>query len=234
MNIKVNIFNSETDDLAIVIDLLRASTTITVALDTFKKVIPVNSTEKALQIKEKEKAILAGEENLHNIEGFDLSNSPTGIQKYQANTLVLKTTNGTKVLENIKNRNKNTTVLVGTAINAEAVAKKALEKATDEIELIIAGLHEKFTIEDAIGAGLIIEEIMKTAQKENIPITLEETALATKILAEDHTRAQKLIETSQSAGRLTKKGFTEDIQLCKQISKTDTVPVYEDEQITKL
>lgn len=234
MNIKVNIFNSETNDLAIVIDLLRASTTITVALNTFEKVIPVNNTKKALQIKEKEKAILAGEENLHQIEGFDLSNSPTGIQKYQANTLVLKTTNGTKVLENIKNRNKNITVLVGTAINAEAVAKKALEKATDEIELIIAGLHEKFTIEDAIGAGLIVEEIIKIAKEQNIPITLEETALATKILAENHTQAQKLIQTSQSAKRLTKKRFTKDIQLCKQINKTNTVPIYENGQITKL
>ena len=96
--------------MAIVIDLLRASTTITIALNTFNKVIPVNTSNEAFELKNKYNALLAGEDNLKTIEGFDITNSPKEVQKHEGDVLVLKTTNGTRVLENTKNNNKNNDV----------------------------------------------------------------------------------------------------------------------------
>ena len=113
MKIKTSLFNSTTDDLTIVIDLLRASTTIIVALNNFNKVIPVNNDKIAFKIKEEyPDAILAGEKDLNTIEGYDITNSPKIIQDYVGDIFVINTTNGTKVLENIKNRNENVKVLV--------------------------------------------------------------------------------------------------------------------------
>lgn len=101
INIKASLFDSTTDDTTVVCDLLRASTTITVALHNFACVIPVNTADEAFEIKDSlDSVTLAGEDDLNNIPGFDLSNSPTGILKIKdKDVLVLKTSNGTKVLE---------------------------------------------------------------------------------------------------------------------------------------
>ncbi len=234
MKVHVNLFNSETNDLAIVIDLLRASTTITMALNTFNKVIPTNSIEKALELKEHEGAVLAGEIKRLKIEGFDLSNSPKEIQEFSGETLVLKTTNGTKVLENIKNRNEDVKILVGTAINARAVAKKALELANNDIELVMAGRREKFTIEDMVGAGLIINELKNIADSENITLDLSELAQVSYLISKDINQAGQLIESSHSADKLRALGCSEDIKFCKLLNYSDIVPVYTDKHIIKL
>ena len=67
---------------------------------------------------------------------FDVSNSPVQISNYAGDTLILKTTNGTKVLENIKQRNSEVNILVGASINAKTVAQKALDIADNEIDII--------------------------------------------------------------------------------------------------
>lgn len=234
MKVQVNLFNSETDDLAIVIDLLRASTTITIALNTFDKVIPTNSIDDALDLKEQEGAVIAGEIKGMGIDGFDLSNSPKEIQEFSGETLVLRTTNGTKVLENIKNRNENVKILVGTAINARAVAKKALELASNDIELVMAGRHEKFTIEDMVGAGLIINELKTIADSENITLELSELAQVSHLISKDINQANQLIESSNSANKLRTLGCSEDIEFCKLLNYSDIVPVYTNKHIIKL
>ncbi len=234
MKVKVNLFNSSTDDVAVVIDLLRASTTITVALDTFDRVIPVNNVEKAYEYKEKEGALLAGENNLEVIEGFDLSNSPVEVQNYSGELLVLKTTNGTRVIGGIIDRNPDVKIFVGAGINAHAIAKAVLEVATDEIELIMAGRHQRFNIEDAVGAGLIAQEIRDVAKQEGIDVELKESAIACLYLAENHKQAQKFIEESKGRYRLTKKGYYPDVQICEYISKSENVPLYKDGEIRLL
>ncbi len=231
MIIKSTLYNSNTSDLAIVIDLLRASTTMTVALDTFNEIIPVNNIEKAFSLAKKYDAVLAGEEKRSKIEGFDISNSPKTVQEYSGNTLILKTTNGTKVLENIKNKNPDTKILIGTAINAEAVAKKALEMADNEIELVMAGRRELFAIEDCIGAGIIINNILKLAKERNIDIFMDETSKVAQLLTEDENKAVELIDTSISANKLRLLNAAKDIIVCEQINKSSNVPIYKKHMI---
>lgn len=235
MIVKTSLFNSTTDDLTIVIDLLRASTTICVALNNFKKVIPVNNDETAFKIKEKHPdTILAGEKDLNTIEGYDITNSPEKIKEYNGNIFVINTTNGTKVLEKIKNRNENIKVLVGASINARALAEKSLEMADNEIELVMAGRHEKFNIEDAVGAGLIVNQIIDVAKEKNMKIELDESALAVKILAQDKERSKDLIGNSLGATRLSKLGLKGDVEICQQLNTLDIVGLYENGEITKL
>lgn len=235
MKIKTSLFNSTTKDLTIVIDLLRASTTITVALNNFNKVIPVNNDEKAFKIKDEHpNAVLAGEKDLNTIEGYDITNSPKKIEECAGEILVINTTNGTKVLENVKNRSKDIKVLIGAGINAKAVAKKALELADDEIELIMAGRHETFNIEDAIGAGLIVDEIIRIAQKKNIPLELDESAWAVQLLAEDKEKAKDIIGKSWGSQKLSKIGLQCDIIICQEQNTSDIVGIYENNEINKI
>ncbi len=234
MKVKVSLFNSETNDVAIVIDLLRASTTMILALDTFNRIIPVNNKDEALQYKTNFDAFLAGENTEQKIPEFDISNSPEKIQYYKGDLLVLKTNNGTKVLENIHKRNPDVKVFIGSSINAYMVAKASLDNATSEIELVMAGRRGKFNIEDAVGAGLIIEEIENIAEIESIDIELEESAVACLYLAIDHVRAVKFIEDSEASHILSDKNAYSDVLVCEKISKSCNVPVYKDGEIRLL
>ena len=227
MKINVSLYNSQTNDLAIVIDLLRASTTISVALNTFKRIVPINDIDEAIKLKEKHNAILAGEIKSSD---FDVSNSPVQISNYAGDTLILKTTNGTKVLENIKQRNSEVNILVGASINAKTVAQKALDIADNEIELVMAGRHQRFTIEDCIGAGIIINEMVNIAKEKNIYLELSESAKASN----NSNIIKQLINTSHSADKLRYLGFGEDIEICSLINKIDTVPIYKNNYIVSL
>ena len=231
MKINVTLYNSDTNDVAIIIDLLRASTTITLALNTFEEVIPVNSEEQAFELRQNVQAILAGEKNAEKIENFDLSNSPHSINDFTSKTLVLKTTNGTKVINNVQENDKNTKRLIGTAINASAVAHKALDLADNEINLIMAGRKQKFTIEDCVGAGIIIKEIIKIAEKEDISLELTESAQVAYMISNDEEISKNLIDSSESATRLKELGAFEDIEISKSINTTKNVPSFIDGKI---
>lgn len=115
------------DYCVIIIDVLRASTTICTLLELCDKIYITDSLEKAEKI---ENSIKIGERNAQKIEGFDFGNSPVelivnkNLIKEHANNggnIVLTTTNGTRVLENISSEH----ILIGSITNAEEVAKKA-------------------------------------------------------------------------------------------------------------
>ena len=83
MKVTLSFETTISEDISIMVDALRASSTITMALNNFEKVIPCFSPEEALNLKNKTGGILAGERNGKKIEGFDIGNSPTGINEYE-------------------------------------------------------------------------------------------------------------------------------------------------------
>ena len=76
MKVTLSFEESASSDVSIMVDALRASTTITLALDNFKRIIPCFTPEEALDLKENIGGVLAGERNGKQIEGFELGNSP--------------------------------------------------------------------------------------------------------------------------------------------------------------
>ncbi len=61
MKVSLSLDKSYSEDVAIMVDVLRASTTITVAMENFSNIIPVKSIEEAEKLAEKYDAVLAGE-----------------------------------------------------------------------------------------------------------------------------------------------------------------------------
>ena len=127
MKVTLSLEKTQSKDVSIVVDALRASATMTIAFNNFKKVIPAFTPEEARKIAKTENAVLAGERLGKKLEGFQIGNSPEKVENYKTDkdTLVLTTTNGTRIMEAM-----NSTVLIGSFINAKAVAKKAVEIAT--------------------------------------------------------------------------------------------------------
>ena len=132
MKVTLSFEKTVSEDISIMVDALRASSTITLALDKFEKIIPCLSAEEALKIKKENGGVLAGERNGEKIEGFDVGNTPVGINEYETDekTLILTTSNGTRILDGM-----DSTVLVGCLVNAKAVAEKSLAISEDHIDV---------------------------------------------------------------------------------------------------
>jgi 2-phosphosulfolactate phosphatase len=214
MKVSLSLDKSYSEDVAIMVDVLRASTTMTVAMENFSRIIPVKSIEEAEKLAGKYDAVLAGERRGAAIEGFDVGNSPVEISNFNGEVLVITTSNGTRILEGMKAK-----VLVGSFVNANAVAKKAMEMADNHIEIVMAGVEGRFAIEDFLGAGEIIGNL--------IGCNLDENALAAYMSSCNHTMVKNAILNSRSAHRLIELGLSNDVDFCIRRNIYDMVPVYE-------
>jgi 2-phosphosulfolactate phosphatase len=221
MRITLSLDRSYSVDLSIMVDALRASTTITTALQSFKTVIAVKTVEDALRAADINKATLAGERDGAKIEGFDVGNSPVDIKNLAGEVLVLTTTNGTRVLESMSSK-----VLIGSFINARAVAQSALDLAEDHIDVVMAGVKGEFVIEDFLGAGAIISHL-----KDH---KLDELALASVMAFSDVDLVDAAVRNSNSAHGLRALGLENDIEFCLKRDIYDTVPIYKEGLIKAL
>lgn len=207
-------------DVSIMVDTLRASTTITIALEKIPYIIPTLEIEEALAMAPEHEAFLAGERGGATIEGFDTGNSPIEIQKLSGKTLIITTSNGTRILEEISG-----TALIGSFVNARAVARKASATAVDHIEVVMAGVRGRFAIEDFLGAGEIISHLQN--------YDLDEMAQSAFLAVGNPDLVDEHVRNSLSARNLRKLGFGDDVEFCLQRDISNIVPQFKDGIIRK-
>jgi 2-phosphosulfolactate phosphatase len=140
----------------IVVDVLRASSTIVQALESgYGRVLCCAEVEQAQALREEiEDAVLAGERQALRVEGFDFGNSPQDFLEPKAETLILTTTNGTRAI--VEAAADCDVVFVGSLLNLETVAAAARERGED-VEVVCAGVDGQFALDDAYCAGRIAE-----------------------------------------------------------------------------
>ncbi|WP_405264593.1 2-phosphosulfolactate phosphatase [Methanobrevibacter sp.] len=225
MKVTLSFEESSSSDVSIMVDALRASTTITLALNNFKRIIPCFTPEEALDLKEKVGGTLAGERNGKQIEGFDIGNSPSAIKDFKAfeDTLILTTTNGTRILEKM-----NSKVLVGSMVNAESAGKKSIQLATNHIDVVMAGVKGEFAIEDYLAAGEILYWISENLEECELSEYAQTAILATR----DYELAKEAFLNSRTAKRLIELGYRDDVELSVMRNITDNVAIYQDNELT--
>lgn len=241
MKVSLSFEKGYSKDISIMVDALRASSTITIALDKFKEIYPVYTPEEAIEIAKKKNAALAGERTGRTIEGFELGNSPGEMKEYdgEKDSLVLTTTNGVRVLKNMEAE----IILIGSFINAKACAKAACELATEHIELVMGGFERTFAIEDFLAAGEIMNWIQEELGKQNkldiddIDYYKEETgiteyALSAILASRNGELVEKNSIKSKSGRRLSYLGYEDDVKLCVQRNISENVGIYKDGKIT--
>lgn len=213
-------FNGKT---LVVIDVLRASNTIITALaNGAKEIIPVGSVDSAVKISRSlfgGSTILGGERNTKKIEGFNLGNSPSEYspEKVKSKTIVLFTTNGSKAV--LKGKFSGILFVCG-FINIAAVVKE-LSKSSEDIEIICSGNAGTFSMEDAVCAGMIINEL-KSIDKN---ILLSDSANAASVLYKTFGKnILKLLKETEHGRILIENGFEEDIIFCSKLNTTEVIP----------
>lgn len=220
----------------VVVDLLRASTTIAVALaHGAKAVLPAASTEEALRIAqnlERDQLVLAGERKSVRIDGFALGNSPLEFtpEAVGGKTIVLSTTNGTQALIAAQGAKE---ILVAAAVNFSVVvqrARAALE-SSGELVILCSGHDRRFAIEDAFAAGRIAKVLLPEGGLKRV--TVNDGALAALEIAR-HFGEQWLraLRASTHGRELVQLGFALDLRVCGMQDTHPVLPLYADRRIT--
>lgn len=226
MKITLSFEKTTTTDVSIMVDALRASSSIVLGLNNFKEIIPCFTPEEAFKLGEEYNAILAGEREGIKIKGFDIGNSPKAIETYKIpsekkDTLILTTSNGTRILKDMKS-----TVLVGSIVNAEAVGKKSVEIAENEIDVVMAGYKGNFALEDFLASGEIIYWIKKELTDNSIEFEISDFAKAAILASRDYENVKKAFYNCNSGRKLKKLNSKDDVTYCVQKNISDNVAIY--------
>jgi 2-phosphosulfolactate phosphatase len=222
--------------VVLVIDVLRASTTVAVALSNgAKAVVPFDSSDEVIaRAKQFERGdvLLAGERKMHAIQGFDLGNSPLEYSRetVEGKTVLLTTTNGTVALVGLTGARD---VVVASYVNYSAVAAmiRAAARGAADIAIICAGRDRQFALEDAACAGRFSRGVTKRLAN----VRLNDAAQACCLLDKRYgDRLDQLFEDSEHGRALAEAGFKDDLAVCAAVDAHPVIPIFQDRQITKL
>jgi 2-phosphosulfolactate phosphatase len=144
--------------VAVVVDLMRATSTITQALASgWKRVYCAPGIDEAWALRESlGEGLLGGERDAVQIPGFDLGASPREVREPRGSTLIMSTTNGTRAIVSAAETCE--TVLLGSLLNLDAVVSAVRERGEDVL-VVCAGWKDLFAIDDAYCAGRITREL---------------------------------------------------------------------------
>ena len=225
-----------TGRVVLVIDVLRASTTIAVALaNGARAVIPLDSAEDVVtraRAFERSEVRLAGERQMRAIPGFDLGNSPREFtrQSVEGKTVLMTTTNGTAAIGVIQGARD---VVIGSYVNFSAVLAmlRAALRGGADIAIVCAGRDKQFSLEDAACAGRFVHH----ASRRLTDISLNDAALAAMLIDRRYSdNILRLFSASAHGRALSDAGFGDDLADSAAVDSYPVIPLYQDRQITKL
>lgn len=196
---------------AVVVDVLRATSTITLALASgYERVLVAGTIDEAKALRTPERT-LAGEVGCARAPGFDLGNSPEETREPRGAELVLATTNGAPAI--VAAAASSDEVLVASLLNLDAVLAQLDGRA--DILLVCAGTDGAVSMEDVYLAGRLSAQL---AGKRS------DAARIAEAVAAAYPNPVDALEASAGAVGLHREGLESDIAFCAQESVIATVP----------
>lgn len=211
--------------VVVVIDVFRATSTIaSVLYNGARCVIPVDSVPKAIEIAKNIDGIAAGERDGKIADGLQHGNSPLEYSRefIENKTLVLTTTNGTRLLHMALDKGA-TTIISGSFPNLSAVSNYILEEKRNVV-LACAGWKDRFNLEDTLFAGAVIEKV-----KKHFTIHCDSSLMAETMYAKNKKDLLKYAPKLTHYHRLVERfGLIEDIRFCLTNDVANVLPFYMD------
>lgn len=227
--------------LAVLIDVVRATTTIVTALaHGCSYVLPVLHVEEAFQRKhaceDTSSILVGGEREGKRVEGFELGNSP---KEYTSDVvhnreLIFSTTNGTRTLLALKGAFE---ILIVSFVNISAVCEYITKQcqrsspATNHDKTVLiacSGVKNSFSLEDTVCAGMLV-----TLLSQRFPETSKTTSATSAEILYQHYASDllQMLLLSDGGKRLIPIGLGDDLQDCAHVDRYDLVPKYVDGKI---
>lgn len=214
----------------IVIDVLRASSTIATALQNgARAVVPVPDMAEAGKIAsnmDPESYLLGGERGGDRIEGYHKGNSPLEYtpEVVEDRTIIFNTTNGTAAITQARSAEH---LVIGSFLNASRVVEFALSSQLD-IAIICAGWRNRVSLEDTLCAGMLLYRLWDGAE----PGLVSDTAhIAFTQYEHDRDDLQRSLRRCNHAQWLASKGYEDDVEYCFQIDALPVLPYYEENRL---
>lgn len=217
----LHLFNLQ-NAVVVIIDVFRATTTIATALyNGAARVIPVAEVEECKRLgNEIIGSITAGEREGKVIEGLQYGNSPTEYPRefIEDKTLVLTTTNGTKLLHMAFAKGC-ANVVTGSFANLSAVCDYVIAQDKNVI-LGCSGWKERFNLEDTLLAGAVIDRV-----KEHFIIHDDSSLMASEMFTLHRNDLYSFIQHTTHWHRLAAYGLQKDLEYCVSTDVANVLPV---------
>ena len=215
-----------TDSVVVVIDVLRATSTIATALHNgAKAVVPVATVAECIRLGKQIESVTAGERDGAIAEGLSYGNSPFEYphEFIGGKTLVLTTTNGTKLLHNALDNGANT-IITGSFPNLGAVCDFLLAQ-NKNVVLGCAAWKDRVNIEDTLFAGAVIDAI-----GHSFDINCDSSKLAVNLYRAAAPDLYAFMEANEATHfkRLTGFGLEKDLRYCLTPGGANVLPIYMD------
>lgn len=212
------------NSIVVIIDVFRATSTMATALyNGALKIIPVDSAEACIEMGKATGGITAGERDGKIIPGLAYGNSPSEYPRsfIENKTLVITTTNGTKLLHMVLKMGAQE-VITGSFPNLSNVV--AYLKAQNlPVILGCSGWKNRFNIEDTLFAGAVIEAV-----KDNFTIHCDSSFMANQLYNQQKDNLPEYIKTLTHWHRLAAYGLEADMQYCVSMDTAPCLPIFKD------
>lgn len=219
------------NSIVVIIDVLRATSTIATALyNGAKSVIPVDSVSRCMEIGKQIDAITAGERDGKIAEGLEYGNSPFEYPKefIEGKTLVLTTTNGTRLLHMALDKGAKE-IITGSFPNLSAICDHLLEVKQNVI-LGCAAWKDRVNMEDTLFAGAVITRI-----GEHFDINCDSSHIAESMYEKGKKDLFGFLKKNDASHyhRLMGFGLERDLRYCLTEDEANILPVYSDGKLVK-
>jgi 2-phosphosulfolactate phosphatase len=210
--------------LVVVIDVLRATSTIATALyNGAKEVIPVDSVQRCIQLGKELACVTAGERDGQIAPGLQYGNSSFEYPRefIEGKTLVLTTTNGTRLLHMALSKGA-TEIVTGSFLNLSAVCDH-LKEVNKNVILACAGWKDRVNMEDTMFAGAVVSMV-----EEYFSINCDSSRIAETLYKKGRTDMYEFMKKNDASHyhRLTNFGLERDIRHCLTADLANVLPEY--------
>ncbi len=206
----------------VVIDVLRASSTIVAAIESgVERIIPIADVETASRLvrpAERDKKLLAGERKCLSVPGFDLSNSPGEFTpaRVRGKTLVLTTSNGTRAIATAAKAGR---IVICALTNLTAVA--AALRGEREIVVLCCGAEGTIAAEDLLCGGMLLRSLDQAGAPDALP---DAARIACVIAEQSGSEIEAFVRRSDHGRKLIALGFESDVVFCSRVGVSSCVP----------
>lgn len=217
--------------LAIIIDVLRATSTMVTALaNGCKAIVPVHTPEEALEKRLLlPGTLLGGERQAQRLAGFDFGNSPFDYvpEKVGGKRVIMTTTNGTRAIMACREA---AYICMASFLNLQSIVEAVQQKFSENSEMeglviICAGTNDRFDLPDTLCAGMLIDALGPEC-------VLNDLGIAARMLykSNENCLTETVLGTNHGQ-RLISLGFKEDIIHCTTSNILPIVPILIEDEI---
>ena len=216
------------DAVVVIIDVFRATSTIAAAIDNGANcVIPVASVEECIAIgKEITNSITAGERDGKVAAGLEHGNSPLEYPRdfIENRTLVLTTTNGTRLLHMVQDAD---TIITGSFLNLSPVCDFLLTQGKNVL-LGCAAWKDRFNLEDTLFAGAVANRL-----KNHFSVNCDSVRSANYLYETSKGNFLEFLKDSSHYSRLSSFGLQKDLEYCTTPDLHNIVPIFRNRELVK-